>query len=273
MLVQWGLDNPLALTCKFTGAWTPLLAKLAPPPPTLCLFYKKKHQSRYVLNILTTNWVLHTPKSGWSMLFQVFAWKTFKRSKTKEKEENWGKKCVFWACTQRLVKGFFWENLWPGFGCNPKKNVFASFCQFFFSISSPYICFLMKNLKKHVFTSFWSGQHPNASTNIHIRFTFFMKKCEKLYFDRCLECAASKGLSKYISEMNNKNNLEFSWTSSRDNISSIRGQKICCISKQISWPFRHWKQISLLFRRMKNNLHLRNVRGHDMNILLNACYS
>ena len=131
-------------------------------------------------------------------------------------------------------QGFFLRKPLTRVWVQPQKNVFASFCQFFFSISSPYICFLMKNLKKHVFTSFWSGQHPNAGTNIHIRFTFFMKKCEILYFDLCLECTASKGQSKYTSEMNNKNNLEFSWTSSRDNISSIRGQKICCISKQIS---------------------------------------
>ena len=99
--------------------------------------------------ISTSVWVLYTPKAGWNMLFQSFLHQK--------------------ALDQRS-------------GANLKTHFFAKLSINFLALSSFFSFLAQKMLKKHISTSIWSVQHPNAVQNIqHLgnnkeKYIFCMKK-------------------------------------------------------------------------------------------------
>ena len=54
----------------------------------------------------------------------------------------------------------------PGFGCKLKNIFFAKFCPNLLAFLPFPAFFAWKSLKRHVLTSLWSAQHPNAGGNI-----------------------------------------------------------------------------------------------------------
>ena len=108
------------------------------PPP------KKRD---YLLYILTSFCVLHTPSAGWNPHFQ--------RIKNVNLSLTIRKKAVFWELNLRPA---FWCKLkspafWQDFGANFLLFMFFNF-------------WAQKTLKTHISTSVWHGQHPNAGQNI-----------------------------------------------------------------------------------------------------------
>ena len=116
-------------------------------------------------------WVLNTPNTGWNMLFHIFFMKNIKQgTKVRKIRQN----TCFWALTQTLIMGYkkAWtttnlckkvQNIpWPAFGFEPKNN-----CSSFSLLLLPLFTFFMwKTWQKHILTSIWSGQYPNAGQNI-----------------------------------------------------------------------------------------------------------
>ena len=79
-------------------------------------------------------------------------------------------------------KFFVPKNPGPAFWCKLKNPFFAKLSINFLALSSFFSCLAQKMLKKHISTSIWSVQHPNAVQNTqHLgnnkeKYIFCMKK-------------------------------------------------------------------------------------------------
>ena len=90
--------------------------------------------------------------------------------------KNLAKNWVFQVCTKGLVKSCFyhWKCVFSGnkTSTNLKPRFSAKVYIKCLAFSSFFQLFAPKTLKKHILTSVWSVQHPNAGENIQHIITF-----------------------------------------------------------------------------------------------------
>ena len=79
--------------------------------------------------------------------------------------------CILWPaydhCALQMLVKICFLNHWQAYGCNLQKHISSLNFVSIFLLLVPFFSFFIPKLwKKHILTSAWSAQKPNASQNI-----------------------------------------------------------------------------------------------------------